>query len=90
MGDHDCLSALEGDAGQVNEQTGIFEHCDAHKGHAGCIYRHHHLAEQSETRMEPARTAKSEVVGKSKIPTTRPLRYTDGGYFLKREQKSPI
>ena len=86
MGDHDCLSALESDTSQVNEQTGIFEHSDAHKSDIGCIYRHHHTAELSETRLEPARTAKSKVGGKSKIPTTRPLRCTRGGYFLKREK----
>ena len=66
MGDHDCLSVLESDASQVNELIGILEHRDSNQGDAWCIYRHHHPAELSETRLDPTWTVKSKVVDKSK------------------------
>ena len=83
MGDHDCVPATKGRSDKIEEQVSLLEHRNAYQGDAGCIYWHHHTAQQSETRLEPTWTAKSKVGGKSEIPTIRPLWNIGGGTFWK-------
>ena len=65
MGNRDSLPLIKGHADKIDEQTGFLEHRDAHKGDFGSLYRHHHVAELSETGLEPAGTAASAMGNES-------------------------
>ena len=81
MGDYDCLSPIKGYADQVNEQAGFLEHRDADQSDTGCLHRHHHPAQLSETGLEPAGTAASAMGNESEYPTIGLFRHSGGVTF---------
>ena len=81
MGDHDCLPLIKGYADKIDEQAGLLEHRDAHKGDIGCVHQPRYAAQLSETRLEPAGTTASEMVSKSGYPTIGAFPHIGGVTF---------
>ena len=81
MGDHDCLPLIKGYADKIDEQAGLLEHRDAHKGDFGSLHRYHHAAQLSETGLEFDRTAASAMGNESEYPTIGLFRHSGGVTF---------
>ena len=81
MGDHDCLHLIKGYADKIDEQAGLLEHRDAHKGDFGSLHRYHHATQLSETGLEFDRTAASAMGNESEYPTIGPFRHSGGVTF---------
>ena len=81
MGNRDSLPLIKGHADKIDEQAGFLEHRDAHKGDFGSLYRHHHVAELSETGLEPAGTTASKMGSVSEYTTIGAFYYVGGVTF---------